>query len=107
MTDEKEGTRHAVLLQMKANAQIWSNLLSTTGGALELSKCSYHVMAWQFTGRGSPVLIADPRNYAGVTVIDPISGGEKVSNICHHTRHTKHWDITKNQLESKKNSIDS
>ena len=32
MTDEKEGTRHAVLLQMKANAQIWSNLLSTTGG---------------------------------------------------------------------------
>ena len=34
-------------------------------------------MAWQFTGRGSPVLIADPRNYAGVTVIDPISGGER------------------------------
>jgi hypothetical protein len=33
----------------KTNATIWSSLLQTTGGALELSKCSYHVLYWKFS----------------------------------------------------------
>ena len=30
------------------NATLWSKLLDASGGALELTKCSYHVMHWQF-----------------------------------------------------------
>ena len=62
---------------MQANAQLWSDLLSVTGGALELSKCSYHVMAWQFTGQGSPVLVTEPTKYAGVMVTDSIHGEQQ------------------------------
>ena len=38
------------------NAVTWSNLLSATGGSLELSKCSYHVIHWKFSAQGAPVL---------------------------------------------------
>ena len=47
----------------RTNATIWANLLSITGGALELSKCSYHVMNWEFTINGAPVLQACPEEF--------------------------------------------
>jgi hypothetical protein len=59
-----------------SNAQIWSNLLNTTGGALELTKCSYHVMAWQFKGAGSPVLTIDSEKYSGAHVIVDSTTGD-------------------------------
>ena len=77
LEDENDLSRQSVIQQVKANAQLWSNLLSTSGGALELTKCSYHVMAWQFSGRGSPVLISDPNKYGGVQVTDSTTGQER------------------------------
>ena len=62
LEDENDLSQQSVIQQVKANAQLRSNLLSTSGGALELNLCSYHVMAWQFSGRGSPVLIAIQTN---------------------------------------------
>ena len=41
---------------MQSDAQLWSDLLHTSGGALELSKCSYHIMFYDFTSSGAPVL---------------------------------------------------
>ncbi len=59
-------SRQTAVHRRRTNAQIWSNLLSTTAGALELNKCLYHVMAWQFTaGAELPVLITDSGKYIG------------------------------------------
>jgi hypothetical protein len=53
---ETSSTVPSMLIQMQQNAQAWSNLLSASGGALELSKCSSHVVSWQFSSQGDPVL---------------------------------------------------
>jgi len=48
-----------VLLQrMRYDAQLWNDLLWTSGGELELNKCSYQVMNWEFTTIGEPSLQA-------------------------------------------------
>jgi hypothetical protein len=38
------------------NAALWATLLEATGGALELSTCSYHIALWKYTMQGAPVL---------------------------------------------------
>eukprot|EP00980_Cylindrotheca_fusiformis_P025250 scaffold13342_cov129-Cylindrotheca_fusiformis.AAC.1 len=38
------------------DAQLWSNLLYISGGLLELSKCSVHVVYFQFRSHGQPYL---------------------------------------------------
>jgi hypothetical protein len=42
--------------QMNHDAQIWNDTLWTSGGALALSKCQYHLMEWMFTITGKPIL---------------------------------------------------
>ena len=42
--------------RMRHDAQLWNDLLWSSGGALELPKCTYQVIHWQFTADGSPVL---------------------------------------------------
>jgi len=44
--------------RMQHDAQLWSDLLWASGGALELPKCTYHVVNWQFTAAGAPILQA-------------------------------------------------
>jgi hypothetical protein len=39
---------------MQEDAQTWNDLLWCSGGALELSKCSYHVLSFQFKPDGTP-----------------------------------------------------
>jgi hypothetical protein len=50
-----EDTNNALLSRMQTDAQIWHDLLWTSGGALELTKCQYHLIDWNFTGGGSPI----------------------------------------------------
>ena len=45
-----------LLTQAQSNAQHWSDLLQASGGALELSKCSCHVVNWAFNTHGKPFL---------------------------------------------------
>jgi len=35
----------------------WADLLHASGGALEISKCSNHILQWQFSMTGAPVLV--------------------------------------------------
>ena len=77
MQDETDATRSTILNQLQANAQLWSGLLGASGGALELSKCSYHVIAWQFTTKGAPVLVTDPSTFQRVKVTAPGTGEEQ------------------------------
>ena len=44
-----------LLTKMKHSAQLWNNLLWISRGALEHSKCTYHVMEWTFC-KGYPQL---------------------------------------------------
>ena len=37
---------------LESDAQYWANLLSVSGGCLELPKCFYYVLAWNFTQQG-------------------------------------------------------
>ena len=54
---ETEATLPTTLYKLRHNAQAWSDILSASGGALELSKCSCHILVWDFTERGDPVLV--------------------------------------------------
>ena len=49
-------TLHSLIAQTERNAQHWADLLRASGGALELSKCSSHILFWKFSIQGSPVL---------------------------------------------------
>ena len=43
---------------MRHDAQTWNDLLWCSGGELELSKSSYHLISFQFTAAGKPVMKA-------------------------------------------------
>jgi hypothetical protein len=72
--DENRQTVDKVMKQTQRNAQSWSDLLNVSGGALELSKCSYHVISWKFSAQGDPVLYPDRTRYSPITVIDCQTG---------------------------------
>ena len=45
-----------LVARMQHDAQLWNDLLWSSGGALELPKCSYHYLHYDFTNNGSPIL---------------------------------------------------
>ena len=55
--DGSQETVDKIIANTTANAQHWNNLLEASGGALELSKCSCHVLQWVFTVSGAPMLV--------------------------------------------------
>jgi Reverse transcriptase (RNA-dependent DNA polymerase) len=57
MSNEDEMTLPTILTQLRYNAQVWANVLGTSGGSLELTKCSCHLAVWTFADKGDPVLI--------------------------------------------------
>ena len=46
----------AIIERMRQDAQLWSDLLWSSGGALEFPKCTYQVFHWTFTLGGAPIL---------------------------------------------------
>ena len=75
LEDGSEQTLQTVVRMTQANAQHWTNLLSASGGALELSKCSFHVLHWIFAKNGAPVLAPKNKAHEQVMVVnDPITG---------------------------------
>jgi hypothetical protein len=73
--NESEATRQKIIAQLENNAQLWAELLGVTRGALELSKCSYHILAWQFKVTGGPALRTDKLRFQGVK--DPVTGEDQ------------------------------
>jgi hypothetical protein len=55
--DGSSVTVQQLVSQTQRNAQCWTDLLHASGGALELSKCSNHIIQWQFSMQGAPVLV--------------------------------------------------
>ena len=73
MQDENSETLRSIVKAATANAQVWIDLLGASGGALELSKCSYHLLSWQFTSNGAPILFNQKDSIPPVQVLDPHS----------------------------------
>ena len=46
-----------LLEKMEHDAQCWSDLLATSGGALEFNKCIYHLTHYEFHSSGEPILL--------------------------------------------------
>jgi hypothetical protein len=43
-----------IVQQLQEDAKIWERLLAATGGKLELSKCFYYILTWEFKDEGTP-----------------------------------------------------
>jgi exonuclease III len=71
--DDTTANLQSTVHKAKTNATIWSHLLQATGGALELSKCSYHVLYWKFSSQGAPVLCNIQSEIPALEVPDPIT----------------------------------
>jgi hypothetical protein len=68
--DEQERTWELILQHAKRNSQLWTNLLHASGGALELTKCSFHLLRWCFSVSGAPVLKV-PDDIPDLVACDP------------------------------------
>ena len=55
-SDGSEETTARLIQNTSKNAQMWANLLQVSGGAIEMAKCSVHVIQWLFSTTGGPVL---------------------------------------------------
>jgi hypothetical protein len=53
-TSNSQPTPEFLRTIMQADAQLWSDLLWLSGGLLELSKCSFHQLHFDFHDDGSP-----------------------------------------------------
>ena len=59
----------AMLQRMQDDAQLWNNLLWSSGGCLELPKCGYHTIYYRFHDSGIPYL--DRQHTDTVTIESP------------------------------------
>ena len=76
---EASTTVQEVLHSAKVNAQHWNDILQASGGSLELSQCSYHVMTWIFSAQGSPALAL--RDKAHQTILQVSSSVNQSHNL--------------------------
>ena len=68
--DWSKRTWQLILQAAQKNAQLWTNLLHASGGALELAKCSFHLLRWSFSISGAPVLTV-PDNIPDLVARNP------------------------------------
>lgn len=82
--EEDVNTIETLLHKTRTNMKAWSNLLTASGGALEMSKCSSHVLQWKFSMQGTPVLVsATTEEQALLTVPDThSSSGSRAITGC-------------------------
>ena len=80
---QNEATLQQLMHHATTNAKKWADLLSITGGALELSKCSYHVVVWKFSLQGAPILVNMKSELPTISVNDPHTGQEQVLEYLH------------------------
>ena len=79
MEDGSQATVDKIIANTKENAQHWNDLLAASGGALELSKCSCHILQWVFTNTGTPLLV--PRH---PTVQSDLQVTDSATNASHN-----------------------
>jgi hypothetical protein len=66
----KQEPMETIISKMEQAAQWWEQLLSTTGGKLELSKCFFYLMYWTFDNEGVAHPIHPTELNRNITLID-------------------------------------
>jgi hypothetical protein len=74
---------------MQAEAQTWERLLHSTGGALELSKCFFYVMAWKFKKDGTPMLLT-PNEMPDIAIHLTTGTSATLHPIAHKSTYAAH-----------------
>jgi hypothetical protein len=79
---------YLLLERATADAQLWNDLLSSSGGALEIPKSVYHLTHYGFTEAGCPVPQPSPPSFCFITTWmqnPPISCTSPSSSQASHT----------------------
>jgi hypothetical protein len=102
-------TAHRIAQQLQSNASIWERLLSATGGKLELTKCFYYILQWEFDDEGVPSHMSkQDLEDSGVKIHIHENGKDQPTEIKHldcdeaHRTLGVYNTITGNQKEQKK-----
>jgi hypothetical protein len=51
---------NTLISNLRKDAQLWSELLWASGGSLELTKCSFQILCWEFKPDGTPRIVTKP-----------------------------------------------
>ena len=89
---QSDGTLADLKEKVKHDAQLWADLVSISGGKLELSKCSVHYLTFDFDPDGTPQVNLDRQ--PSVELIDPLTQtgiGLKSLNSTQPHRTLGHW----------------
>ncbi len=60
--------------KLQQSAQTWEQLLSASGGKLQLSKCFFYMMCWKWDTEGKPTLMTSTQMNYDMKMIDTQSG---------------------------------
>jgi hypothetical protein len=85
VTDENGTTAEELLTH---NTQLWERLLHASGGKLELSKCKFTVMQWDFDPAGRPLLQVKIPKYTTLQSPTAKITKQPTSNTSHPILHT-------------------
>jgi hypothetical protein len=104
-SEDTTANLQSMVHKAKTNATIWSHLLQATGGALELSKCSYHILYWKISLQGAPVLFNIKSEIPALEVPDPITNTSETLEYLLLQRLIRHLDTLRSHQVSTRNSI--
>jgi hypothetical protein len=93
--------------QLQRNTQEWEILLAATGGKLELTKCFYYILCWDFDKEGVPRhMTKQELKQEGVSISIQESGKNEKTEINHLDCSTAHQTLglQKHPSETKTNS---
>ena len=94
-----------IIQRMKHDAQLWNDLLWVSGGDLELPKCSYHVIHYQFAKNGTPSLQGGQVGEAMIIQTGDRMAAQTIPPLSAHTAHKTlgHWkDPAGNQEQQRR-----
>lgn len=89
---QRPGKLQTVLSKLTHDAQLWNDLLYSSGGKLELTKCSFHTVTFEFDPDGTPRV--SPLPAPSVFIIDPVTGTKiPIRHLSPYTPHKTlgHW----------------
>merc|ERR1712155_12958 len=86
MSSNPSATIGDLVKRMQHDAQLWNDLLWTSGGKLELPKCGYHTVYYTFKPNGTPILHqAQVPSASAAEASDPFTFEYDTTTI--HTQH--------------------
>jgi hypothetical protein len=89
---QQDATMQSILEKVQHDTQLWNDILFVSGGQLELSKCSFHFLQFDFDPDGTPQISTKiPGN---ITITDAATGSDiNMKALPPHAPHKTlgHW----------------